>query len=109
VFTRGSNLQIFHKWFYGTGWSGWESLGGTLTSGPDASSCAAGHLDLFALGTDHGGWQRGFNGSAWGGWQALGGRFLADPGATCLTGTTNVELFQAGVDRAVWYTTLPAT
>ena len=109
VFVRGTNYALYHKWFGGSGWSGWESLGGTLTTGPDSASCTSGHLDVFASGTDHGLWQKGWTGSAWTSWMPQGGRFTADPGATCLTGTTNVELFEVGIDGAIWYTSLPAS
>ena len=34
VFVRGTDNVLWHKWFQG-GWSGWESLGGILTSGPE--------------------------------------------------------------------------
>ena len=33
-------------------WSGWESLGGALTSGPAAASWSTGRLDCFVRGTD---------------------------------------------------------
>jgi len=108
IFVRGTDQHLYHKWFAG-GWSGWEGLSGTLTTGPDASSCASGHLDVYASGTDHGVYTRGFNGSTWSPWQYLGGRFLTDPSATCVTGTTNVALFEIGIDGAIWTTTLPAT
>ena len=32
------------------GWSGWESLGGVLTSGPGVSSWSSGRLDVFVQG-----------------------------------------------------------
>jgi len=109
VFARGTDNALWHKWWDGAAWSGWESLGGTLLSGPDAASCTTGHLDVVAEGTDHGLWQRGWNGTAWSAWTPLGGRFTADPSATCLTGTQNLELFERGIDYAVWQTTMPAT
>ena len=41
-----------------SGWSGWESLGGKLTSGPAAASWSEGRLDVFARGTDNALWHR---------------------------------------------------
>jgi hypothetical protein len=75
----------------------------------DASSCTAGHLDVFGVGTDHGAWLKGWTGTTWTAWQPLGGIFSADPGATCLTGTTNTALFEVGVDGGVWHTSMPAS
>jgi hypothetical protein len=39
-----------HKAWNGSVWSGWESQGGALTSGPSVVSWGAGRLDVFALG-----------------------------------------------------------
>jgi hypothetical protein len=36
-FVRGGDNALWHKWWSG-GWSGWESLGGAVGSGPDAAS-----------------------------------------------------------------------
>jgi hypothetical protein len=86
----------------GYGWSGWESLGGVLTSAPDASSCSAGHLDVFAVGANSSLFQLGFNG-AWGTWQSLGGQWTSDAGAVCPQGSRAVELFVRGTDNALWH------
>src|SRR3712207_8302129 len=37
VFGRGQDNALWHKWF-DNGWSDWESLGGGLSSEPDARS-----------------------------------------------------------------------
>ena len=106
---RGSDFQLYHKLWDGLRWSNWEALGGYLTTGPAAASCSQGHLDVFVNGTDHGVWQKGWNGSSWSSWQPLGGRFAADPTATCMTGATSVDLFEEGIDAAIWHTSAPAT
>jgi hypothetical protein len=43
---------VWHKWFSGGKWSGWESLGGVASSPPTVTSWGAGRLDLFVRGTD---------------------------------------------------------
>jgi len=48
--------------------SRWEDLGGTLLSGPAASSWAAGRLDAFAQGTDIALWHKWYDG-AWSDWE----------------------------------------
>jgi spore germination protein YaaH len=108
VFVRGIDGQLWHRWWDSVGWRGWEALGGVLMSSPDAASCASGHLDVFTTGSDHGLWRKGFN-NGWSQWQPLGGRFNSNSSATCLAGSPTVELFQRGVDYAVWQTSMPGT
>jgi hypothetical protein len=57
VFVRGTDNAMWHKWFQ-NGWSGWESLGGVLTSGPAAASWAANRIDTFVRGTDNSLWHK---------------------------------------------------
>jgi Metallo-peptidase family M12B Reprolysin-like/Repeat of unknown function (DUF346) len=57
VFTRNSANQLIHAWWDGTTWVGWEHLGGTLFTDPDAVSWATNstqtyHLEVFAEGGD---------------------------------------------------------
>jgi hypothetical protein len=48
---------LWHKAWTGTGWTGWQSLGGTWTSDPSAV-CEPGTttVDLFVRGTDNAIW-----------------------------------------------------
>ena len=80
----------------------WTSLGGILTSGPDASSWGAGRADVFAVGTDRGLWQNTWNGTAWGGWSALGGIITSDPGAVSW-GANRIDVFARGSDGALYH------
>jgi hypothetical protein len=108
VFTQGTDSQLWHKWWDGIAWRPWEPLGGLLVSSPDAATCSAGHLDVFAMGTDHGVWRKAWN-NGWTPWQPQGGRFTSSPSAVCLSGTTNVQVFERGIDYALWQTTMAAT
>ena len=38
VLVRGTDNAVWHKWFSGGKWSGWESLGGRVTGEPGAAS-----------------------------------------------------------------------
>ena len=38
IFVRGADNALWHKFWGNEGWSGWESLGGVLTSEPEVSS-----------------------------------------------------------------------
>jgi hypothetical protein len=60
-------------------WSGWESLGGSLTSGPAVASWASGRLDVFGVGTDSSLIHKWYDGSSWHGWESLGGHLTAEP------------------------------
>jgi hypothetical protein len=48
---------MWHKWFQG-GWSGWEDLGGILTSAPSAVSWGPNRIDCFVMGTDSALWHK---------------------------------------------------
>jgi hypothetical protein len=53
VFAKGPENSLVHKYWWGGGWSAWESLGGTIVSGPGAVSWGANHIDVVARGTDN--------------------------------------------------------
>jgi hypothetical protein len=80
----------------------WTSLGGTLTSGPDASSWASNHADVFISGADNAMWQNTWNGSTWSGWSSQGGYLTADPGAVSW-GTNRIDVFVRGADNQMWH------
>ena len=80
----------------------WVSLGGILSSGPDASSWGASRADLFAVGTDRGLWQDTWSGSAWAGWAPLGGILSSDPGAVSW-GVNRIDVFGRGQDGALYH------
>jgi hypothetical protein len=48
VFARGTNDHLMHRWWDGTAWSGWQDLGGKLTSSPAAVSAGPNDLAVFA-------------------------------------------------------------
>jgi len=61
VFVVGTDLGLWHQGYNGA-WSGWESLGGILTSSPAAASPASGKIDVFVRGTDSGLWETTYSG-----------------------------------------------
>jgi hypothetical protein len=44
---------MWHRWWDGSSWGGWESLGGIILSGPDCVAWGENRLDCFAPGTDN--------------------------------------------------------
>jgi hypothetical protein len=51
------NGALYHQGYNGA-WSGWESLGGYLTSSPAAASPTSGVIDVFVRGGDSALWQK---------------------------------------------------
>jgi hypothetical protein len=78
VFVRGGGNELVHKWFENGQWSGWENLGGILTTPPAVASPGSGRLNIFTRGTDGQWWGKWFVG-AWSDWSAT-------PDACCLDG-----------------------
>jgi hypothetical protein len=78
------------------------SLGGVLTSGPDASSWGAARSDVFVRGTDNALWHRPWNGTTWGAWESLGGYLTADPSAVSW-GANRIDIFVRGSEFAIWH------
>ena len=83
-------------------WHSWESLGGTLTSGPTVSSWAPGRLDVFALGTNSAVWHKWFDATGWHSWESLGGNFRSDPAAVSWS-NNRIDVFAIGIDSALWH------
>jgi hypothetical protein len=52
VFVQGTNGALYEKAWTGASWSGWQNLGGVLTSSPAATSPANGVIDVFVRGTN---------------------------------------------------------
>jgi peroxiredoxin len=71
VFVEGTDSALWHRSHSGT-WSGWESLGGRLTSSPGATSPGSSMIDVFVRGTDGALWWKNYNGE-WQGWTSIGG------------------------------------
>jgi hypothetical protein len=84
--------------------SGWQSLGGSLTSAPDAASWGDGRLDVFARGTDSGLWTRSRDGGQWSGWAPLGGVVQTGSGPGAVSWSPGrLDVFVRGTDGALWH------
>jgi outer membrane protein assembly factor BamB len=79
----------------------WTSLGGSVTSGPDAAAGAATSVDAFVRGTDNGLWQNHWNGTTWTGLTSLGGIITADPGVIS-NGVIRTDVFVRGSDNQLY-------
>jgi hypothetical protein len=107
VFVKGTNGALYHKWYTSSTWSGWENLGGKLTSSPTATSRSSGTIDVFVRGTNGALWKRTYN-RGWSSWTSLGGQIAAGTGpAACSWGQGRLDVFVKGTNGALyhkWYT-----
>ena len=73
---------MYHKWWDGSSWSGWENLGGYCLVGPVSASWAPNRIDTFVIGRDHAMYHKWWDGFSWSGWENLGGYCLVGPVST---------------------------
>jgi hypothetical protein len=79
VVARGMDNALWVNEITAQGPTGWSSVGGSLSSDPDASIGPDGLLYITARGDDAAVWINAFNGAAWGGWVSLGGLTSSGP------------------------------
>jgi hypothetical protein len=101
-FVKGTDNAMYHKWWNGSTWGGYESLGGVLNSAPAAVSWGPNRIDVFAKGTDNALWHKWWSGTAWGGWESLGGVLDSAPCAVSW-GANRLDIFVKGTDNALWH------
>jgi hypothetical protein len=102
VFVKGTDDAMYHKWWNGSAWGGFENLAGVINSAPEAVSWGANRLDIFAKGTDNAMYHKWWNGSAWGGWENLGGVLDSAPCAVSW-GPNRLDVFVKGTDNAMYH------
>jgi len=80
----------------------WNSLGGIVTSGPDASSWGTARTDVFVRGSDNSLFQKSWDGSKWSAWNPLGGILTSSPGAVSWS-TNRIDVFVRGSDNQLYH------
>lgn len=101
-FARGVDNALWHvSWTAGVQ-SVWESLGGTLASGPSATF--SNDLDVFARGQDNALWHISWNGT-WSAWMSLGGTLNSDPDCADTTenGIFRADCFYLGTNNDMYW------
>ncbi len=63
---------MYHKWWTGSKWEGWENLGGVIKEQPECVSWGPNRIDCFARGGGDHMYHKGWNGSEWDDWESLG-------------------------------------
>jgi subtilisin family serine protease len=105
LFVQGTNGALYQNTWTGT-WSGWTSLGGSITSSPAATSPTSGVMDVFARGTTGALYQKHYSGGTWGAWTNLGGQIPAGTSpAACSWGASREDVFVQGTNGALYQNT----
>ncbi len=117
VYATGNDNALWHRAYDppSASWYDWESLGGTLTSGP-AVAGETDRVDAFGRdntnGMSHIYWNK--TTLAWSAWEALGGGILGDPAALRYVVSNNpryrLDVYAQGTDHHLYRKTyqLPA-
>lgn len=91
--------DLYHLFWDGRQYQGWENLGGNFTTAPQVAHWSANRIDL--LGVDGGkkpSYKYKFwDGHQWNGWYDKGGPFASEP-ALVSTGENNLNLFGLDTD-----------
>ncbi len=110
VFVRGADNAIWHVWWNGMTWSGWETQGtaGVAMSSPAAVSSGSDHIDLFAAGADGNLYQKTWNGVSWSLWKRPAlppppGIAAGSSPAVSSWGANRLDVFVLGTDNAIWH------
>jgi hypothetical protein len=102
AFARGTDGAMYHKWWDGSKWDGWESLGGQIMGAPSAVACGDNRFDVFARGTDGAMYHKWLYGANWGGWESLGGIIIGSPNAVSWS-ANRLDIFALGTDGAMYH------
>jgi len=107
IFAQGTDNALWYCHYEsGSGWSGWQSLGGSLTSSPAAVSPTSGVIDVFARGTSGGLYQKTTTngGSSWSAWTSVAGQIASGTGpAVYSSGAGRLDVFVEGTNSALYY------
>jgi hypothetical protein len=113
VFARGTSGQLLHAWSTGGTYSGWQDLGGQLTSAPTAASLGSSTIEVLARGASDSVIRLRWDGQHWGGFSDLGGVTTSAPAVTVrgsdgtlctrsLTTPTTASPWNCGSGRETW-------
>lgn len=104
AFGTGTDSQVWHAWYAGGNWHGWELRGGLGTSAPAAVSWGPNRIDLFVRGSDNAYYWQLWNGSSWSSWESLGyppGGFTSRPTAVSRASGL-IDLIGRGADGKLY-------
>jgi GH18 family chitinase len=83
---------------------GWDSLGGSLTSGLAATSWGGNREDVFARGPDAQLWHRWREGGDWAPWERIGGLLAGGTAPAAVSwGPNRIDVLVTGIDQGLWH------
>jgi outer membrane protein assembly factor BamB len=103
AFVQGLDGQLYHDWFNGTTWQGFQPLGGSLNSDPSAVSWGTNRIDVFSRFPGGQLWHTWWDGARWNSWQPLGGSMASGPDASSWA-ANRLDVFYRGGDNQLWHT-----
>ena len=81
-FVKGTDSHLYHKWWDGNAWSGWENLQGYVAAEPGAVSWAPNRIDVFYPGVSFHMMHKWWDGAHWSGEEDLGGVLCSGVGVS---------------------------
>ncbi len=102
VVARGLDSAVWHRWWNGSYWLGWEYVGGPIQGAPAISSTPEGRLDVFAAGLNHRLMHKSYLVGGWSDWEDLGGMLSADP-AVVSSAPNRIDVVARGTENALWH------
>jgi hypothetical protein len=106
VFVVGGDQAVWHNFQTtpGGSWSGWQSLGGSMTGDLAVDRNSDGRLEVLARGTDNALWDLSETaaGGPWSSWVSLNGVISSDP-SVIMNVDGRLEAFVRGGDSALWH------
>ncbi|KAL8794962.1 MAG: hypothetical protein Q9195_002544 [Heterodermia aff. obscurata] len=103
IFGRGTDAQLWHLWWDGNAWRGWEKLcSGYLIAQPKVVSWGKRRLDVFGIFADRSLVHCYFDGKSWNGWNKLGGVCLQIDAVVSRT-ISRIDIFYRGVDNSSYH------
>lgn len=97
VFVRGTDDQLWARYYENGKWLGWVQHWGKLTSAPSTTSPGMRKIYIAVRGSDSQFWVRHYNSNEWMGWEPIGGNSTLDP-AIISYGTEHVHVFLCSQD-----------
>ena len=93
---QGTDQQVWHRWFDGSQWNGWEPLGGQTNNDPAVASWSPGRLDIYVRNLDGTLGHRFYQGQ-WSPWEWFAGSLTSGPSVTsAFSGQLDVVAAGAG-------------
>ena len=100
--------ELVDRYWDGSSWHAWESLGGAFTGTPAAAARDADRIDVLAIDRDGIVRQRWWDGSQWAPWREVQGAPAGAVAVACSWIGSELRVFVVGPDRAVSYLVLRA-